>query len=329
MDYAVALREQRAQIIMERAVLECGQEVRHSSQRVLGPDRSDRLGGDVRAGRLVARQRAQARPPEEHAARAGAEPPPPRRRAAAAAPLREGDHPALLRGPRLSGRVADPRDDQRAERRPADLVVRRDAAQAHGAGGDRALKAPAVDPHAPRRARHGRPDRPAAVPRPARRAVPRLPSMIAVTGATGYVGSRVAARLAEAGAPVRLVVRDPARAPQLPAAEVRAASGYGAGAEMRAALEGADTVLLIPGAESPDRVQQHKTAVDAAEAAGARRIVYLSAVGAAPDSVWSLLQEHWQTEEHIRGSGLAWTFPRFNLTPTSSRSWSTRTASSR
>jgi NAD(P)H dehydrogenase (quinone) len=137
--------------------------------------------------------------------------------------------------------------------------------------------------------------------------------VIAVTGATGYVGSRVAARLAEAGVPVRLVVRDAARAPQLPGAEVRAASGYGAGAEMRAALEGAGTVLLIPGAESPDRVQQHKTAVDAAVAAGARRIVYLSAVGAAPDSIWTLLQEHWQTEEHIRGSGLAWTFPRFNL----------------
>ena len=97
--------------------------------------------------------------------------------------------------------------------------------------------------------------------------------LIAVTGATGYVGSRVASHLAEAGARTRLVVRDPARAPRVPGAEVRAASGYGARAEMRAALEGAGTVLLIPGAESPDRVQQHETAVDAAEAAGTSPIV--------------------------------------------------------
>ncbi len=137
--------------------------------------------------------------------------------------------------------------------------------------------------------------------------------MIAVTGATGVVGGRVATRLSEAGAPLRLVVRDPSRAPQLPGAEVRRASGYGAGDEMRAALEGADTLLLIPARESADRVEQHRTAVDAAVAAGVRHIVYVSVIGAAPDSIWTLVREHWQTEEHIRASGLAWTFLRFNL----------------
>ena len=74
--------------------------------------------------------------------------------------------------------------------------------------------------------------------------------MIAVTGATGGVGSRVASRLAGRGEDLRLVVRDPARAPDLPGAEVRRASGYGHGEEMRAALEGADTVFLIPASES-------------------------------------------------------------------------------
>ena len=53
--------------------------------------------------------------------------------------------------------------------------------------------------------------------------------MIAVTGASGFVGARVAARLAERGAPIRLVVRDPSRAPELPGAEVRRIGGYGAG----------------------------------------------------------------------------------------------------
>ncbi len=50
--------------------------------------------------------------------------------------------------------------------------------------------------------------------------------LIAVTGATGAVGSRVAHRLAERGARQRLVVRDAARAPDLEGAEVRPAAGY-------------------------------------------------------------------------------------------------------
>ena len=61
--------------------------------------------GDLRAGRLAARQRAQARPAQEHAARAGPEPAQERRRAAAAQPLRRGDDPALLPGPRLPRRA--------------------------------------------------------------------------------------------------------------------------------------------------------------------------------------------------------------------------------
>jgi len=45
--------------------------------------------------------------------------------------------------------------------------------------------------------------------------VPRL----AVTGATGELGGRVAARLSKLGVAQRLVVRDPKRAPQLPGAK--------------------------------------------------------------------------------------------------------------
>ena len=137
--------------------------------------------------------------------------------------------------------------------------------------------------------------------------------LIAVTGATGAVGSRVAARLAAAGARQRLVVRDPSRAPRVDGAEVRRASGYGAGDELRAALEGADVLFLVPAAETPDRVEQHGTAVDAAIAAGVRRIVYLSFFGAAADATFTLARDHWATEEHIRATSLRWTFLRMNL----------------
>ncbi len=136
---------------------------------------------------------------------------------------------------------------------------------------------------------------------------------IAVTGATGVVGGAVARRLADAGLATRLVVRQPARAPALPHSEVRRASSYGAGDEMRAALEGCDTLCLIPAEESADRVTQHKTAVDAAVAAGVERIVYLSIVAPAPDATFTLARDHWATEQHVRASGVAHAFPRMNL----------------
>ena len=130
---------------------------------------------------------------------------------------------------------------------------------------------------------------------------------IAVTGATGEVGRRVAAQLDNP----RLVVRDASRAPV--GADVRVASSYGALDEMTEALTGADTVFLIPAAESADRVSQHKTAVDAAVAAGVARIVYLSFLNAAPDATFTLARHHWATEQHIRATGLTWTFLRMNL----------------
>jgi NAD(P)H dehydrogenase (quinone) len=137
--------------------------------------------------------------------------------------------------------------------------------------------------------------------------------LIAVTGSTGAVGSRVAARLAELGARRRLVVRDAARVPDDPGAEVRVASGYADAAGMRAALEGADTVLLVPARESEDRVREHLSAVDAAAAAGVGRIVYLSFIAAAPDAVFTLARDHWATEERIRATGLPHTFLRMSL----------------
>jgi uncharacterized protein YbjT (DUF2867 family) len=136
---------------------------------------------------------------------------------------------------------------------------------------------------------------------------------IAVTGATGAVGSRLTARLADAGVPQRLVVRDRSRAPDLPGAEVRQASDYGAKEEMREALEDVATLFLMPAAEAPDRVDKHRTAVDAAVAAGVQRIVYLSWLDAAPDTTFTLGRDHWHTEEHIRATGLPWTFLRMNL----------------
>ena len=87
-----------------------------------------------------------------------------RRLAAAARPLRQGHDPALLPGPRLPRRLADPRDDHRPERRPADLGVRRDEPKGTATVAIAHSKRHAVAPGAAGRAGRQRADRPAACP---------------------------------------------------------------------------------------------------------------------------------------------------------------------
>jgi NAD(P)H dehydrogenase (quinone) len=153
--------------------------------------------------------------------------------------------------------------------------------------------------------------------------------MIAVTGATGRLGGRVVARLAKLGVKQRLIVRDPARAPNLPGAEIAAASSYGDAIAMGQALKGVETLFLISARdrfgillmsalkkETPpayDRLQQHVTAIDVAAAVGVKRIVYLSVINPAADATFILSKDHYYTEEHIRAIGVPFTFLRMSL----------------
>jgi uncharacterized protein YbjT (DUF2867 family) len=133
-------------------------------------------------------------------------------------------------------------------------------------------------------------------------------SSIAVTGATGAVGGRVARLL---GPEVdRLVVRDAARAPRIDGDPAVRVATYADGPALRSALEGVETLLLVSGAEAQDRLEQHRTAVRAAADAGVRHVVYTSFDGAAPDADFTLGRDHWHTEQAIRESGMAWTFLR-------------------
>ena len=132
---------------------------------------------------------------------------------------------------------------------------------------------------------------------------------IAVTGATGHIGGLVARSLADAGVPQRLIARSVNRLPQLPGAD-SAETTYGDQKRALAALAGIDTLFMVSAAESADRLDQHRTFIDAAAEAGVRHIVYTSFLGAAPDATFTLARDHWVTEEHIRASGLAFTFLR-------------------
>ena len=82
---------------------------------------------------------------------------------------------------------------------------------------------------------------------------------------------------------------------------------------MTAALRGIPLVLMVSASETPDRVRQHTTFVDAAVEAGVRHLVYTSFVGAAPDATFTLARDHHATEQHILSRGLTATFLRDNL----------------
>ncbi len=136
--------------------------------------------------------------------------------------------------------------------------------------------------------------------------------LFGVTGVTGVIGGRVARSLDTAGLRLRMVVRDRSTAPELDA-EVAEVPDYGDGPGFRAAMEGVSTLFLVSGREHPERLRQHLTAVDAAAAAGVRRIVYLSFLGAAADATFTLARQHFATEEHIRATGIPFTFLRSSL----------------
>ncbi|MBD8080036.1 NmrA family NAD(P)-binding protein [Cellulosimicrobium arenosum] len=142
---------------------------------------------------------------------------------------------------------------------------------------------------------------------------------IAVTGASGLLGSKLAFRLAAAGAQQRLVVRDAARAPRLPDGDplpdtdVAVVRGYEDAPAMVEAFSGTQTVVLVSAREDAQRVAQHRAAVDAAVAAGVEQIVYVSFVGADPDATFTFARDHWHTEVYVQATGLRHTFLRDNL----------------
>ncbi|MCS5715766.1 SDR family oxidoreductase [Herbiconiux sp. CPCC 205716] len=141
------------------------------------------------------------------------------------------------------------------------------------------------------------------------------PTPIAVTGATGAVGARVAQQLHDAGVPLRLVVRDASRAPRWEggaAVEVVEAS-YGDSAAVRRALEGIELAFMVSAAESADRVAEHAAFIESARASGVGHLVYTSFFGAAPDAVFTLGRDHYATEQLLRASGLGFTALRDNF----------------
>ncbi|HEY6887645.1 MAG TPA: NAD(P)H-binding protein, partial [Solirubrobacter sp.] len=135
--------------------------------------------------------------------------------------------------------------------------------------------------------------------------------MIVITGATGQLGRLVAERLLERlpAAEVGVSVREPGNARALGERGVRVRRGdYDDPASLRHAFEDASTVLLVSANTHGDQaLRQHRAAIDAAQAAGAQRIVYTSHMGAGAASAFVPMVDHAATEAVLEGSGAVFT----------------------
>jgi uncharacterized protein YbjT (DUF2867 family) len=149
---------------------------------------------------------------------------------------------------------------------------------------------------------------------------------VLIIGGSGFLGSAVAARLAEAGASLRLPSRWPERARHLrvlPEAEVVKADVHDP-ATLAALMQGQDAVVNLvgilhsrPGSPyGPDFARAHvelpSKIVAACGRAGLRRLVHVSALGADPAGPSEYQRSKAAGEAAIRAApaGLGWTIVR-------------------
>lgn len=128
---------------------------------------------------------------------------------------------------------------------------------------------------------------------------------VLVIGSSKGTGRLVVDRLVDAGHEVRAMVRDPDQAPELSEAGAEVVEGDLEG-ELAPAFEGVEAVMFCAGSGSktgPDatlRVDLHGAvrSVDEAVAAGARRYVMLSSIGASDPTSQDGAPSHYLAAKH-------------------------------
>ena len=142
--------------------------------------------------------------------------------------------------------------------------------------------------------------------------------MIAVTGATGQLGSQIVAQLAKRINPLEViaVVRDEQKANALKelGVQVRIADYHNTEA-LKNAFTDVSKVMLVSSSDFNDRLQQHKNVVDAAKSAGVSGIVYTGvSMNDVNNSVLKdFMMDHYQTDEYIKNAGIDYTLLQHNL----------------
>lgn len=124
--------------------------------------------------------------------------------------------------------------------------------------------------------------------------------MILITGATGTVGYAVLMEVVHSGVKHRAMYRSRQEAAYAPVASDTVIADFSDKASMAAALKGVESVFLVC-SPTPELVQLEGNAIEACEAAGVRRIVLSSALGAA-DLGKSFPSWHRKVEDKLKAT---------------------------
>ena len=137
---------------------------------------------------------------------------------------------------------------------------------------------------------------------------------IAVTGASGQLGTLVAQQLVTLTDPsnVVLISRSPEKITAFEGVQTRRGD-FSDPSTLADAFAGVDTLLLISTDDVDDRLEGQVAAIKAAEQAGVQRIVYTSVSRPEETNPAQVVPSHAGTEQALRDSGVAWTFLRNNL----------------
>ena len=138
--------------------------------------------------------------------------------------------------------------------------------------------------------------------------------MIFLTGGSGFLGGHVVHELRGRDLPVRCLVRNPRRGSKLAALGAELAEGDMTDpASLRRSVAGAETVVHLVAIRQGRDEQFRRVMVDgtrdllaAAEQAGVRRFVHMSALGTSEETkdLVPYFRAKWETEQLVRASGL-------------------------
>jgi uncharacterized protein YbjT (DUF2867 family) len=155
--------------------------------------------------------------------------------------------------------------------------------------------------------------------------------LIAVDGATGYLGNHLVARLRQNGTAVRCIVHPGAKqkdidylkstGAQVVIASLTRPQGTKGEISIAEALQGVDVAVHLIGSIAPPKGQrledlhgaQTSNLVNAAKTGGVKKIVQVTALGTSAEAPSAYHHTKWQAEQYVRNSGLQWVILRPSL----------------
>jgi uncharacterized protein YbjT (DUF2867 family) len=144
---------------------------------------------------------------------------------------------------------------------------------------------------------------------------------ILVLGSTGFVGRAVAHKVLDAGHQMRVLVRDPLKAAAFKVRGAQVVVGDALDpATVTQAAQGVDSIISLvavrrnrPQSYLAVNVDGARVLGQAAMAAGARSVVFVSAIGAKLDPHFKYYTSRWMGEQELAKTGVTGTILRFSL----------------